>query len=318
MHSVHYTENIRLKEYTYRNYQRKQNREKVLRAISILKKATPTQILEFITKKSEEDAKEYFFVKNLSYNPEEFEKKKKELSLKRRAMFNILSILTNENIIINRNGVYSLNEFISNNKFLIFPDELGESIIYSIGNFFPTTIEKSLEEYVNRYGLFVIIVFLRLMYFRNSIQNENKEITLTDNEINLWIKDTIPMKLMFDLFSDLYLNNKENTKTNNLPILKGLNKALETKYPSLYREFDGILQENKELRRKSKQGKELTEIALNKFEKEKRQKKIFKQYKLKDFELPSIIDNRAYSQILPKDWWNQLSQLAKDYSNKQK
>jgi hypothetical protein len=72
---VHYTENIRLKEYTYRNYQRKQNREKVLRAISILKKATPTQILEFITKKSEEDAKEYFFVQNLSYNPEEFEKK---------------------------------------------------------------------------------------------------------------------------------------------------------------------------------------------------------------------------------------------------
>ena len=43
------------------------------------------------------------------------------------------------------------------------------SMIYSIGNFFPTTIEKSLEEFVNRYGLFMIFVFLRLLYFKYSI-----------------------------------------------------------------------------------------------------------------------------------------------------
>ena len=125
MHSVHYMGNIRIKEYTYKNFQRKQNKEKVLNAISLLKAATPSQILEFIKKKSEVDAKEYFLSKNISYTSKELERKTKELSLERRAMFYILSILTNEIIIINRNGVFSLNEFISHNKFLIFPDVFG-------------------------------------------------------------------------------------------------------------------------------------------------------------------------------------------------
>jgi hypothetical protein len=302
----------RLKD--FKNYQKNENKRKVLNAITVLKKIKPSQIFEFIDKQSEENTKKYFCeILNKSYTSEEFVKKKKELSISLKTVKNIVNELYQENKINHeKGGYYSLNEFISSNKFLIFPDEFGESIIYSIGNFVPTTIEKSLEEYVNRYGLFIILVFLRVMYFRNSNQNENKEIFLTDNEMDSWIKDAIPLKLMFDLFSGLYYNDNENKKTINLQKLERLNKIIELKYPSLYREFDKVLTENRKKTQNNKQGKKVTELALNKFEEEKRREKSFKNYKLGKFELPSIIDNRAHARVLSKEWREQLSQLAKE------
>ena len=37
-----------------------------------------------------------------------------------------------------------------------------------------------------------------------------------------------------------------------------------------------------------------------------------KKSKYSKYELPPIFDNRGHTRILPKDWWNQLSKLAKE------
>ena len=311
--------NTKLKR--FKQSQEKKNQEKVLFALKELKEATPSKILEFIDKQSDKDAKDYFEINNIPYNSKQFEEKRKEFSMVIRTVKSILGKLTNEKLVIHKKGgIYALNESL--NKFLLFPNHFGESMVYSIGNFFPTTIEKSLEEFVNRYGLFMIFAFLQLLYLKNSKENGNESISYRDEEEidNNWLEDAVPLKLMFDLFARLYSDNKEGTKkTVNLKILNGLNKIIKTKYPLYYKEFNNKIKNNKELKRKSEQRIEKYNEVIDKvddfFEAEEK-KKSFNEYKNKKskYEIPTIFDNKAHARVLPKDWEEQLSQLAKESS----
>jgi hypothetical protein len=324
--------NTKLKR--YKQSQEKRNKEKIICALKKLRMATPSKILEFIDKQSEKYAKDYFKENNRSFTSEEFEKKKKEFSMVIRTVKSILGKLTNENLVIHNNGgIYCLNESINN--FSLFPNPYGTSMIYSIGHFFPTTIESSLEEYVNRYGLFMIFAFLQLLNLKNSneIKNENEnekrisynyDITDQNNNIDNWLRDAIPLKLMYDLFKTLYFNDndgKENTKTVNLKILNGLNKIIEEKYPLFYNEFTNKLKENIELTKISEHNTKEYIKAINKmdefFDKAEREDIILKENNKRSSKhvLPSIIDNRAYARMLPKDWQYQILQLAKEGSN---
>ena len=295
----------------FKNYQRNENRKKVLNAIAVLKEGRPSQIFILINQQSEEDTKNYFSEKvNKISTSEEFEKKKKDLSISLKTVKNILKELHQENVIVHKKGgFYSFNEFISNNKFLIFPNHFGESMIYSIGNFFPATIEKSLEEFVNRFGLFVIFVFLRLIYFKN--ESGNVTISYTENEIDEWLKDAIPLKLMFELFTDLYFNNKANTKTINLKILNGLNNMIKLNHNALYLELEKNMTENKKYRYESDQRRKKMESEISKLEQDKRREKIFKSYNQKPFKLtPDRF--KVYGRVIPKNWYKQLAKLAKE------
>jgi hypothetical protein len=324
--------NTKLKR--YKQSQEKRNREKVLYALKELGEATPSKILEFIDKQSEIDTKIYFEINNIPYTLKQLQKKKKEFSMVIRTVKSILGKLTNENLVIHKKGgIYCLNESINN--FSLFPNPYGTSMIYSIGNFFPTTVEKSLEEYVNRYGLFMVFAFLQLLNLKNlnEIKNENEnEKSISYNydandqkNIDNWLRDAIPLKLMYDLFRKLYFNDndKENTKTVNL-ILNGLNKIIEEKYPLFYNEFNDKLKKNIELTKISKDNTKEYTKAINKmdefFDNAEREDIILKENKKSSkYELPPIIDNRAYARMLPKDWKYQILQLAKEgYNEKQK
>ena len=163
--------NTKLKR--YKQSQEKRNREKVLFALKELKEATPSKILEYIDKEAEKEAKSYFENNNIPCTPKLLQEKQKEFSMVIRTVKSILEKLTNEKLVIHKKGgIYSLNE--SMNNFSLFPNPYGSSMIYSIGQFFPTTIEKSLEEFVNRYGLFMIFAFLQLLQFKYSNENENE------------------------------------------------------------------------------------------------------------------------------------------------
>jgi hypothetical protein len=327
--------NTKLKR--YKQSQEKRNKEKIICALKKLRMATPSKILEFIDKQSEKYAKDYFKENNRSFTSEEFEKKKKEFSMVIRTVKSILGKLTNENLVIHNNGgIYCLNESINN--FSLFPNPYGTSMIYSIGHFFPTTIESSLEEYVNRYGLFMIFAFLQLLNLKNSNEikneneNENKESisynydtieqnNIDQNSIDNWLRDAIPLKLMYDLFRTLYFNDngKENTKTVNLKILNGLNKIIEKKYPLFYNEFTDKLKENIELTKISEHNTNEYIKAINKMDefhdKAERESIVLNEGKNIEYKLPPIIDNRAYARMLPKDWKYQILQLAKEGSN---
>jgi hypothetical protein len=318
--------NTKLKR--YKQSQEKKNKEKVKFALKELKEATPTKVLELIYKEARNEAISYFENNNISYNLKQFEEKTKELSMSIRTVKSILEKLTNEKLVIHKKGgIYCLNESLNN--FLIFPNPYGTSIIYSIGNFFPTTIDKSLEEFVNRYGLFIIFAFLQLLKFKNSneIENENeneKSIsyakTTTDHNIHNWLKDAIPLKLMYNLFRTIYFNDdgQENTKINNLKILNGLNKIIKKKYPLFYREFNDKLKENIELTKLI----EHNTIEYNKaidgmdefLDMAERESKVLNNNESKNIEyvIPPIFDNRVYAKVLPKDWPDQLSKLAKE------
>lgn len=312
--------NTKLKR--YKQSQEKKNREKVLYALRNLKQATPSTILEFIDKKSETDTKGYFEDNNIKYSLEDFQKKKKDFSIVIRTVKSILEKLTNENLVIHKKGgIYCLNESINN--FLLFPNPFGKSLIYSIGNFFPTSIEKSLEEFVNRYGLFMIFAFLQLLNLKNSKENGNESISYsTDQNINNWLEDAIPLKLMYDLFRTLYFNDKQNTKTINLKILNGLNKIIEKKYPLFYNEFNDKLKENIELTQIIEHNTKEYDKVINEMDefldKTEREMIVLNEYKSKSYKLPTIFGDRAYSRILPKDWEKQLLQLAKESDDKQR
>lgn len=316
--------NTKLKR--HKQSQEKRNREKVLYALKELKEATPSKILEYINKQSEKDAKSYFEKNNnITCTLEQLQKKKKEFSMVIRTVKSILEKLTNENLVIHKKGgIYSLNESISN--FLLFPNPFGESMVYSIGNFFPTTIEKSLEEFVNRYGLFMIFAFIQLLSFKNSNENENESISYhyTDYNIDNWLKDAIPLKLMYDLFRTLYFKDKENTKTTiiNLKILNGLNKIIEIKYPLFYKEFNDKLKENKELTQIIEHNTKEYNKAINEmdefFDKAERENIVLNEYKNTSHTLPTTFGDRAYARVVPKDWEEQLSHLAKESDDKEK
>jgi hypothetical protein len=308
--------NTKLKR--YKQSQEKKNREKVLFALKELKEATPSKILEFIDKQSEKYAKDYFENNNIPCTPKSLQKKRKEFSMVIRTVKSILKKLTDENLVTHKKGgIYCINESINN--FSLFPNPYGTSMIYSIGHFFPTTIEKSLEEFVNRYGLFMIFAFLQLLHFKYSNENENIESLPknNDHELESWLKDAIPLKLMYDLFKTLYFSDEnQNTKTINLEILNGLNKIIEKKYPLFYNEFNDKLKENIELTK-------LIEYNTNQYNKAidemddfldmaERESKVLTTSKKGKYKLPPIYNNRAYAKVLPKDWSDQLSKLAKE------
>jgi len=317
--------NTKLKR--YKQSQEKKNREKVLYAIKELKEATPSKILEFIDKEAEKEAKSYFENNNTPCTSEQqLQKKKKEFSMVIRTVKSILEKLSNEKLVIHKKGgIYYLNESINN--FSLFPNPYGTSMIYSIGDFFPTTIDKSLEEFVNRYGLFIIFAFLQLLHFKYSNDNGNKGSVSKNNGPNIenWLKDAIPLKLMYDLFKKLYFadDEKQNTKIINLEILNGLNKIIEKKYPLFYNEFNDKLKKNIELNHIIGNNTKKYNKAIDQMDefldKSERESIVLNESNNNSkYELPSIFDIRTNARVVPKDWWNQLSQLAKDYSNKQK
>ena len=307
--------NTKLKR--FKQSQEKKNRKNVLDTLNILKEATPSKIFEFIDLKSEEEAKDYFKENNISFTSEKFEKKKKEFSMVIRTVKSILEKLTNEHLVIHKKGgIYSLNESLNN--FLFFPNDFGKSMVYSIGSFFPSTIEKSLEEFVNRYGLFMIFAFLQLLYYNNSKEDRNENILKGEKEEtnNYWLEDAIPLKFMFNLFTKLYFNNKENTKIINLKIIKGLNKLIENKYPLYYKEFNNNIKKNQELKHKNNQQRKKFDEAFDKledfFEIELKKEKLIHKYESKPYELSTIFGNKVSARMAPKDWWDQLAKLAKE------
>ena len=195
-------------------------------------------------------------------------------------------------------------------------------MVYSIGNFFPTTIEKSLEEFVNRYGLFMIFAFLQLLNLKNSNENENESLShyTADHNTDNWLKDAIPLKLMYDLFRTLYFNDKQHTKTINLKILNGLNKIIEIKYPLFYKEFNDKLKENIELTQLIDHNTKEYNKAIDELGEfldiAERESIVLNEDKNSEYELPTIFGDRAYARVLPKDWEEQLLQLAKQSNDK--
>lgn len=224
-HVLHYGCNMMTREAVlakYKHDQQQENIKKVLDAISSLEDSTPTKIFQFINKQG--------------------------FSISIRTVKFILKDLTNLNYIIRKeHGIYSIDK--SKNRALLFPNSFGELMLYSIGNFFPTNIEKSLEEYVNRYGLLIIFTFFQLLEFKNSYEKDDLKVShFNDKEISNWLESAVPLKSMFNWFEQLYFDPSiQDTKNINLQKLKGLHKIIEKKYPSLYKEFNDNIKKNEEL-----------------------------------------------------------------------
>ena len=148
-------------------------------------------------------------------------------------------------------------------------------------------------------------------------------ISYTDPNRENWLKDAIPLKLMYDLFKKLYFSNeKQKTKTNNLKILNGLNKIIKKKYPSFYNEFNDKLKENiqstKMIGHNTKEYIKAIDEMDEFLDKAEREDRTLKKRKNSEYELAPIFDNRTYSRVLPKDWNQQLLHLAKESSESQK
>ncbi len=189
---------------------------------------------------------------------------------------------------------------VVSNQYEIFPEIFGKSMIYSIGYFYPENLEKSLIEYVIRYGLFVIYTFNEFSKLRHNLKKEYKDSILSD-----WLQKSIPLNEMYNIFSDLYFNN-EIDKLDKNKVSSKINSFLEKNYPNHYKILTEIRNKNVKHLEKSKKDKNKEDESMKKF-----QNQVDTQILINnDTEVdPVTITSRivAYGRTIPKDWYEQLA-----------
>ena len=136
------------------------------------------QILKILKKKTDEKLKIYEMeiLINRELTSIEFknkvEQKRKELTIQKRMVQYCLRNLIENNMIEQKGKKYFPSILIITNQYEFFPEVFGKSMVYSIGYFYPTKIEKSLIEYVMRYGLFVIYTFMEFNKLKENIKED--------------------------------------------------------------------------------------------------------------------------------------------------
>ncbi len=223
-----------------------------------------------------------------------------------------LSNLMEKNMIEKRvKDIFHLFQlYLVNMKF--FPEVFGKSMVYSIGYFYPENLEKSLIEYIIRYGLFVIYTFNEFSKLRHNLKEEYKDNILYD-----WLQKSIPLNEMYNIFSDLYFHNEIDKEIDKNKVSSKINSLLEKNYPNHYKILTEIRNKNVKHLKERKKDKNKEDESMKRFENQiNTQILINKDTKVDPVTIISRVP--AYGRVIPKDWYEQLSQLAKQSDDKQK
>ena len=269
------------------------------------------KILQKLKERTEEKLKNY----EKELTPVEFkdklEQKRKELIIQKRMVQYYLRNLIEHNMIEKKGKKYFPSLSVISNQYEIFPEVYGKSMIYSIGYFYPENLEKSLIEYVNRYGLFLIYTFIEFSKIQHNIKEEYK-----DNFLFHWLQKSIPLNEMYNIFSDLYFNNETNKVVDKNKIASKINSLLEKNYPNYYKILTIIRNKNIKNLEEHKKDKNKENEKWKRFENQiDRQILINKDTKID----PLIISSRdmvAYGRIVPKDWYEQLANESNENNEK--
>lgn len=230
--------------------------------------------------------------------------RKKELSIKRRRVIDKLNNLIESNKIEKKGKKYFPSVSVLNDPYKFLPAGYSKFMIYYLGYFPPGNLEKSLIEYVIRYGLFVIYTFNE--YSKISYNHEEG---YKDSFLSTWLQESIDLKNMYNIFSDLYFNNKID-KVNIDKISSKINSLLKKNYPNHYKILTEIRKKN--LKDLEQRKKDKDKVDWKRFENQiDRQLLINKDTKVDPIKMETI-SNVAHGRIVSANWYKQLANESED------
>lgn len=273
------------------------------------------QILNILKKKIDEKLENYkieianeFPVYNEYRN--KLKERKKELTIGKRMVLYYLKDLRQNHIIEKKDKKYFPSISVLSNQYKFMPSPFGKSIVYSIGYFNPENLEKSLMEYIIRYGLFIIYTFIEFSKIQNDMKNEE---IYKKNLLYDWLQKSIPLNEMYKVFTDLYFNiDVDKVPIDSDKLALKIKSLLKKNYPDHYELLNRL---------RNSQIKDIEENKINNDKEVKILKRFRNQVdhqmlnnndaKVDNAELNSI-NNTVRARVVPKYWFKQLSQIAKE------
>ena len=272
-----------------------ENLRTILDTIKKLGNASTTQIWLYLDRHTQEDNNKVREYAQSKYESGDFTdrdrdkdiRKKIKATITKRTIQTAVKRLWEKYGLIEKNGKqYSLS---SNALYDMryFPKDFAMPAIYSLVPFPVKTVEQSLEEFIDRFGAYIIFTFIETMH-----PITDTTVNLLNNErlLNSWLVHAIPIKEMFGLFSSLYRVENSNSMT-----IKKLTQVIEKKYPEIYKELkDAKSAAVKTTRPISPDtGEPMSSLDLG---------KALKQIRPGKSPAGAFGWNRAIEWMLPKDW----------------
>ncbi|MDF2736994.1 MAG: hypothetical protein K0S93_850 [Nitrososphaeraceae archaeon] len=268
------------------------------------------QILNILKKKIEEKLENYkieianeFTVYNEYRN--KLNERKKELTIGERMVLYYLRDLKQNHMIEKRDKKYFPSLYVLNNQYKFMPSPFGKSMVYSIGYFNPENLEKSLIEYIIRYGLFIIYTFMEYSKIRAKAVSEKE---YKKNLLYDWLQKSIPLKEMYKIFTDLYFKVEvDKVQLDKDKLISKMECLLKKNYPVHYELLREI--RNTHIRRieKSKNIQNIEEAKLKRFQNQVDHQMLNNNdAKVDEVKIESI-NNIARGRVVPKNWYEQLA-----------
>ena len=178
-------------------------------------------------------------------------------------------------------------------------------MVYSIGYFNPENLEKSLIEYIIRYGLFIIYTFMEYSKIRAKAVAEEEYIKKAFCD---WLQKSIPLNEMYKIFTDLYFKVEvDKVQLDKDKLTSKMEFLLKKNYPEHYELLREI--RNTHLRgiEESKNIQDIEGKLLKRFQNQVDHQILNNNDgKVDEVKIESI-NNIAHGRIVPKDWGEQLA-----------
>jgi hypothetical protein len=177
-----------------------------------------------------------------------------------------------------------------------FPDDFAMPAVHSLIPFSVKNVEQSLEEFIVRFGAYIVFTFIEAMR-----PIKDNDVNLLNNErlLNLWFQDAIPIKELFDLFSSLYHKKDDEMKDTTI---RKLTQVFEKRYPEIYRELSSKKLATIQVTRpiSTDTSKPMSSLDLG--------EALKKRKRGEQLQIPAGAFgwNRALAWLPPRDWYSQL------------
>lgn len=308
-HSRFYIHNKKRKEFSNEKY------NLILEIILESNGLQLNQIIDILKKKIDENLESYKIEIANNYQLDDdyqnkIKQRRQELTIGKRMVLYHLSGLRKNHLIEKRDKKYFPSISALNNEYKFLPSLFGGSMVYSIGYFNPENLEKSLIEYIIRYGLFIIYTFIEFSKIQDEVKKEDEHMK---NYLYDWLQKSIPLNIMYKIFTDLYFNTEiDKVQIDKDKLASKIKSILKKNYPDNYELLSELRNRHIKHIEKNKNNKDKEAELLKRFQNQVDHQMLNnKDVKVDKVNINSI-NGIAHGRIVPENWFKQLAKLAKE------
>jgi hypothetical protein len=170
------------------------------------------------------------YLSSSQYNPtlnNLITEKESRSKLTERTVLKWCSILTEEGIFDHKDNKYSISRKASK-ELRYFADMFGSQSLYYLTQFPLRTTDKTIQEFVTRFGALMIYAFI---IAAKPFQDKTKD---KDRIIMDWIQHAIPITKMFQYFFATFKTDTDDRYELDQKMIPELYRALEKLYPDIF------------------------------------------------------------------------------------